>query len=115
MTMTEYRLVYDSGSKVLKCAIADEFGKIISLETWEEAVIKKESGLYREWNHKTYWESLIDLTKITLKAANIDPNQTIFAVNFKDFREDQEVGLYIAVDTEKEAKILIHNFDKLDL
>ncbi len=42
--------------------------------------------------------------------ANIDPNQTIFAVNFEDFEEGQEVGLYVAVDTEKEAKILSQQY-----
>ena len=73
--MSEYRLVYDSGSKVLKCAIADELGKIISLEYWEEEVIKSEDGLYREWNHKNYWKNLINLTKITIKSAKIDPKK----------------------------------------
>jgi hypothetical protein len=42
--------------------------------------------------------------------ADIDPSQTIFSVNFKDFRESQEVGLYVAVDTEKEAKMLAQQY-----
>lgn len=42
--------------------------------------------------------------------ADIDPNQTIFAVNFEDFEEGQEVGLYVAVDTEKEAQTLAQQY-----
>jgi sugar (pentulose or hexulose) kinase len=98
--MTEYRLVYDSGSKVLKCAIADEFGKIISLESKEEEVIKSEDGLYREWNHKTYWEDLINLTKITINSAKIDPKQIkyITASSMRPscvFADDNNNAIYI--------------------
>jgi len=42
--------------------------------------------------------------------ADIDPNQTIFSVKFEDFEESQEVGLYVAVDTEKEAKMLAQQY-----
>lgn len=35
--------------------------------------------------------------------ANIDPNQTVFSVNFEEKGGGSEVNLYVAVDTEKEA------------
>ena len=57
-----------------------------------------------------YWNVEGGETETEEKVANIDPNQTIFAVNFKDFGEDQEVGLYIAVDTEKEAQTLAKQY-----
>jgi sugar (pentulose or hexulose) kinase len=103
--MTEYRLVYDSGSKVLKCAIADELGKIISLESWEEEVIIGEDGLYREWNHKNYWENLINLTKITIKSAKIDPKKIkyITASSIRPscvFTDDENKAVYIGASFE---------------
>ena len=103
--MSEYRLVYDSGSKVLKCAIADELGKIISLESWEEEVIISEDGLYREWNHKNYWENLIKLTKITIKSAKIDPKKIkyITASSMRPscvFTDDDNNAVYIGASFE---------------
>jgi sugar (pentulose or hexulose) kinase len=103
--MSEYRLVYDSGSKVLKCAIADELGKIISLESWEEEVIKSEDGLYREWNYKKYWENLINLTKITIKSAKIDPKKIkyITASSMRPscvFTDDDNNAVYIGASFE---------------
>ena len=57
-----------------------------------------------------YWNVEGGETETEKEVANIDPNQTIFAVNFKDFGEDQEVGLYVAVDSEKEAKMLAQQY-----
>ncbi|MFX1567293.1 MAG: FGGY family carbohydrate kinase [Promethearchaeota archaeon] len=74
----EYRLVYDSGSKVLKCAIADEFCNIIALEIWNKETIQSEDGYQREWNHRNYWEKIIELTKLTIKSSNINPNDIRF-------------------------------------
>lgn len=62
-----------------------------------------------EYTYK-YWNVEGGETETEEEVANIDPNQTIFAVNFKDFGEDQEVGLYIAVDTEREAKMLAKQY-----
>lgn len=62
-----------------------------------------------EYTYK-YWNVEGGETETEEEVANIDPNQTIFAVNFKDFGEDQEVGLYIAVDTEREAKMLAQQY-----
>jgi sugar (pentulose or hexulose) kinase len=73
--MTEYRMVYDSGSRMLKCAISDELGNIVALQSIELEVIKSKDGLQREWNHKNYWDNLIDLTKVTIKSAKINPKQ----------------------------------------
>ena len=80
--MTNYRMVYDSGSKVLKCAIADEMGKILALETWNKELIQSEDGYQREWNHRNYWEKLIELTNFTIKSSNINPNDIRFIDNY---------------------------------
>ena len=49
-------------------------------------------------------------TETEKEMANIDPNQTIFAVNFREKGDDGEVGLYIAVDTEREARRLAKQY-----
>ncbi|MFW9949316.1 MAG: FGGY family carbohydrate kinase [Candidatus Thorarchaeota archaeon] len=71
--MTEYRMVYDSGSKLLKCAIADEQGNIITLKSWEKELFRSADGFKREWNQKNYWDKIMELTKLTIKAAKIEP------------------------------------------
>ncbi len=71
--MKDYRMVYDSGSKSLKCAIADDIGNIIALESWEKEVIRSEDGFYREWNSKNFWDKVIELSKYTIKSAKIRP------------------------------------------
>jgi len=42
--------------------------------------------------------------------ADIDPNQTIFSVNFIEKGDDGEVGLYVAVNTEREARKLAKQY-----
>ena len=59
-------MVFDSGSKSLKCAIADEKGKLAALESIIPEVLITEDGLGRHWNHKTYWEELKGLAKKTI-------------------------------------------------
>jgi len=76
--MTSYRMVYDSGSKLLKCAIADSEGNIISFKSFEPEVIRSEDGLYREWDYRNYWENLIDLTKLAINSAKINPKEINF-------------------------------------
>ena len=49
-------------------------------------------------------------TETEKKIANIDPNQTIFSVNFKEKGGESEVGLYVAVDTEREARRLAKQY-----
>ncbi|MBD3194254.1 MAG: hypothetical protein GF317_04310 [Candidatus Lokiarchaeota archaeon] len=71
--MTKYSMVYDSGSKLLKCAIADEMGTIISHHSIEPEVIASEDGFQREWNYRNYWDNLIKLTKKTIKSSEINP------------------------------------------
>ena len=51
-----------------------------------------------------------DETETKKEIANIDPNQTIFAVNFREKGDDGEVGLYVAVDTEREARRLAKQY-----
>ncbi len=71
--MTEYRMIYDSGSKVIKCGISDEYGKIMALHSWKPEVIESKDGFRREWDYRTYWDKVVELTKITIKSANINP------------------------------------------
>ena len=42
--------------------------------------------------------------------ADIDSNQTIFSVNFIEKGDDGEVGLYVAVNTEREARKLAKQY-----
>lgn len=57
-----------------------------------------------------YWNVEGGETKTEKEIANIDPNQTIFAVNFEEKGGGSEVGLYVAVDTEKEARRLAKQY-----
>lgn len=57
-----------------------------------------------------YWNVEGGETKTKKEIANIDPNQTIFAVNFKEKGGESEVGLYVAVDTEREARRLAKQY-----
>ena len=57
-----------------------------------------------------YWNVEGGETKTEKEIANIDPNQTIFAVNFKEKGGESEVGLYVAVDTEREARRLAKQY-----
>jgi sugar (pentulose or hexulose) kinase len=69
--MTEYRMVYDSGSKLVKCAIADEVGQIVAMQSWDPDVIESEDGFQREWDYRTYWDNIVALTKTTIESASI--------------------------------------------
>ena len=73
--MTEYRMVYDSGSKLMKCAIADEMSNLIALESMERETFQSEDGFQREWNPRNYWDKIVELTKITIKKAKINPKE----------------------------------------
>ena len=57
-----------------------------------------------------YWGLEGGETETKKEIANIDPNQTIFAVNFREKGDDGEVGLYVAVDTEREARRLAKQY-----
>ncbi|TXT64462.1 MAG: putative Xylulokinase [Promethearchaeota archaeon] len=75
MNNNSYRMVYDSGSKLLKCAIADELGNVIAINSYEPEVLSSENGLQREWNYGNYWDKLVELTKTTIKLAKINPKE----------------------------------------
>jgi sugar (pentulose or hexulose) kinase len=70
----EYRMVFDSGSKALKCAIADENNKIISIESLKPEIIRSEDGFGRTCNPDHYWENLLKLAETAIKKANINPH-----------------------------------------
>jgi len=98
-------MVYDSGSKLLKCAIADERCNIIALESWEKEVIQSKDGFQREWNHKNYWDKLIELTRLVIKNANINPKDIkyITASSIRPscvFADDDNNALYIGASFE---------------
>lgn len=71
--------------------------------------INKPNELVNPEKTYKYWNVEGGETETEKEIANIDPNQTIFAVNFEN-EEGQEVGLYIAVDTEEEAKMLAQQY-----
>lgn len=67
------RLVYDISSKTIKCAIANEENQIIAIKTFIPTVIQSEDGFQRSYNHNTYWNKIIELTKSTINSVKIDP------------------------------------------
>jgi len=98
-------MVYDSGSKLLKCAIADEMGKIIALESWEKEVIRSEDGFQREWNYINFWDKLIELTKLTIKNSKIEARDItlITASSIRPscvFTDDDNNAVYIGASFE---------------
>ena len=103
--MPNYRMVYDSGSKLLKCAIADESGNIIALESWEKEVIRSEDGFQREWNYRNFWEKLVNLTKLTIKNSKIEARDItlITASSIRPscvFTDDDNNAVYIGASFE---------------
>lgn len=71
--MSEYRMVYDAGSKIVKCCVTNELGEILALHSWTPQIIESEDGFHREWNYRNYWDNLVKLTKTTIKSTDIDP------------------------------------------
>lgn len=65
-------MVFDAGSKLLKCAIADENNSIIALEGIIPEVVKSEDGFGRSWKITDYWRNLLQLAEKTIKKASID-------------------------------------------
>ena len=68
-------MVFDAGSKILKCAIADENNSIISLESIIPEVVQSEDGFGRSWKITDYWKNLLQLAEKTIKKASIDPQK----------------------------------------
>jgi sugar (pentulose or hexulose) kinase len=74
----EYRMVFDAGSKILKCAIADENNSIIALESIIPEVVRSEDGFGRSWKITDYWKNLLQLAEKTIKKTSIDPQKIRF-------------------------------------
>jgi hypothetical protein len=72
--------------------------------------INKPNELVNPEKTYKYWNVEGGETETEKEVANIDPNQTIFAVNFREKGDDGEVGLYVAVDTEREARRLAKQY-----
>ncbi len=68
-------MVFDAGSKALKCAIADENNNILSIESIIPKIIHSEDGFGRIWESTNYWENLLLLTEATIKKAEINPQK----------------------------------------
>ena len=66
-------MVFDAGSKALKCAIADENNRIIALESILPEVIQSDDGFGRRWESTRYWDNLIELSKRTIKSPMMNP------------------------------------------
>ncbi len=103
--MTDYRMVYDSGSTLLKCAIADESGNIFALRSWRSEIVQSEDGFHREWNYRNYWENLIKLSKDTINSAKINPQNIkyITATSMRPscvFADEDNNAVYIGASFE---------------
>jgi sugar (pentulose or hexulose) kinase len=98
-------MVYDSGSKLVKCAIADDNNNLLAIQSWKPEVIKSTDGFQREWNYKNYWRKLLDLTKKTIRSAKIDPRKIKFITSSSIrpscvFTNDENNALYIGASSE---------------
>ncbi|TXT67259.1 MAG: putative Xylulokinase [Promethearchaeota archaeon] len=103
--MTEYRMVFDCGSKIVKCAIADEMGTIIAIDSWTPEVIESPDGFQREWNYNTYWDDLLKLTKKTIDSAKINPKDIKYITSSSIrpscvFADDESNAIYIGASFE---------------
>ena len=67
------RLVFDSGSRVLKCAIVTQNGEILALMSYYPEIIRSEDGFERIYESNSFWPSVKTLVNNTIKAANVDP------------------------------------------
>ncbi|MHA1110746.1 MAG: FGGY family carbohydrate kinase [Promethearchaeota archaeon] len=97
----QYRMVFDAGSRALKCAIADESNNIIGIEKFFPEVNVTEDGFGRSCNASTYWDDLLDLSKKTIKTTGIDPKliRYISACGIRPscvFTDDENKPLFIA-------------------
>ena len=68
----DYRMVFDAGSRVIKCAIADETGKILEIGNILPETIQSKDGFGRRWNEQNYWNRLLDLAEIIIKKTGIN-------------------------------------------
>jgi sugar (pentulose or hexulose) kinase len=64
-------MVFDSGSKVVKCVIAESSGKIRAMEQITPEIIKSDDGFSRNYNVKTFWPVLLELVKHTISQAKV--------------------------------------------
>ncbi|MCK5343827.1 MAG: hypothetical protein KAR20_10510, partial [Candidatus Heimdallarchaeota archaeon] len=66
-------MVFDAGSKALKCAIADENGSLIHIESIIPRVIQSSDGFGRKWDEELYWGDLLALAQKSITKAAINP------------------------------------------
>ena len=68
-------MVFDAGSRALKCAIANEENRIIVTESIFPKLIKSADGFGRKWESTGYWENLLNLAELTIKKAKINSQE----------------------------------------
>ncbi len=100
MDNANYRMVFDSGSKQLKCAIATDTAQIIAFETLQLDLIISPDGFSRERNTKTTWPSILQLIQKTIKSAGIDPKSIRYITSSSIrpscvFADSENTALYI--------------------
>ena len=76
--MTDYRMVFDAGSKALKCAIANDNNQIVAIESIFPNLVKSDDGFGRTWESNKYWNELLLLAENTIKNAKINPQEIRF-------------------------------------
>ncbi|TFG18740.1 MAG: hypothetical protein EU530_08335 [Promethearchaeota archaeon] len=97
----QYRMVFDAGSRALKCAIADGSNKLIRIEKIFPEVNVTDDGFGRSCNVSTFWDDLLELTKRTIKNAGIEAKliRYISACGIRPscvFTDEQNKSLFIA-------------------
>ncbi len=70
-----YRLVFDLGSKNVKCAIGDSNDDIVAIDSIRPAILCSEDGFCRSYDPSTYWNDIIDITRKTIAKARIEARE----------------------------------------
>lgn len=65
-------MVFDVGSKAVKCAIADENNNLVSIESFIPKAISLADGFGRIRDSATFWKNILDLAANTIKKADIN-------------------------------------------
>lgn len=72
------RMIFDSGSRILKCAICSANGDIVAMDSYFPEIHRSEDGFERIYEPKTFWQEVKSLAKRTIQKAKIDPKKIRF-------------------------------------
>ncbi len=67
------RMVFDSGSRILKCAICTSNGDILAIESYFPEIMRSEDGFERIYEPTSFWQNVKSLAKRTMDNAKINP------------------------------------------